>query len=467
MTDKTFLYVLIICFISEHVLSVKLNVVEVLQELLIFESCNKGKMIKIYIANEDRIIKYLAFGIFVSALSLSLIGLLGFNHVTLLNIAAWGIISLRLLLVQGTLQINKLRSKVPVLWLTGGMIGQIHCEIQEHFFDLASAARLFIISIIIMFFYCFEWKFNFDRTSLNRLYRTLFFIGFVSAIYASIKQRNIIKSAFNGDFMSTWLYRAFYSTRNVYAVICVFSFFAAFYFLINKMNVLWLIILVFLFLNVFLTNSRNALLMIFSFLGIYLIMSFSPQNRVFICLFLFIVAILMASIILNSDFLTKFFGGRFVHIYNGEDSTHTRFAWWKHVIEKMINDHAIIFGLGDGYVEDYMWHTFGVGSTHNVYLDVLFKGGILRIGLYISIMIRSFKNILWIGDRKLKNFWISMFVSIICHSIFDSFGTIFSTSYFSFFTTILIVFIPQYLCGQRNISSTNCYVEGNIGNELF
>ena len=205
-----------------------------------------------------------------------------------------------------------------------------------------------------------------------------------------------------------------------------------------------------LILQVILTNSRNAQVAILVFACVFFLLQFSPRIRIIVIVSVILCSGIFIFYILSDDVWMTLLLERFLHTnasMSGQDSSIIRFQMWYDACLCLSENIAWLCGMGDSYVSEYLLQKYSLGSSHNVFMDLLFTGGLVRLGIYIATLIDAYKVICKIKDFVIRNVLIATFYTVIVHSFFDSFTIMFQSGYYSVIVTLLIVFIPQYYEG--------------------
>ena len=283
--------------------------------------------------------------------------------------------------------------------------------------------------------------------------------GMIAALYAFIFQSNLWMNVLAGNHVgsSGWQYYSFFGQRNRFAACMYLSAVGcgALYCLTRKK--IYCVAALFLLIQIIFTNSRTSL--IAALVAIAVLIYKTSKNRVFTCAVVVLIAFL--AITLFSDDLFSQFSAYLTH-YDGYDSASIRTDMWEYGLGLVLQDTHWLFGFGTGTQEDVLMPLFGVASFHNMYVEVLFEGGIVKLGLYVVIIIYSIylakSNENFCNDGIFSFFYLPFLSSWSVFSLFESSATPFSTTFFSFVTGILLVLIPRCYGNQKK---DDCYKAWN------
>jgi len=413
--------------------------------------------LRLNISKEYQMMKTVCAGIiitFFGMCSLRKVGSMGvFNDVALL-IFLFGI------LIYGDVHsVNKPACYLGVLGIIGGICGNIYAYLYWGNFELSDLYRSIMISIRFIIFFGIKWNTIISYKEHKAILKLIVFEGVLAMGYALLEQHDLIRECISGNAKG-WFYRSFFSTRNQFASLCMLSIFAAAVLYKMTKKITW-ILLIFLFISqIFLTNSRNALLSVIIF-GMGIIW-FKLPNKDKIMAFIFAVFLIaLIPIIVNVDA----FGGIRSYFYHenstyagGGDSTRIRFDMWKEVIRNIAQSNSWIMGCGINRETKYLFQKFGLGSAHNAYVDMIYGGGIIWLLMYVYMILASIKNTC-INMNKYRNIYFAIWAAISFHGLFDTFCCPLMSSYYSYLVIILVVFIP------KSFAEEEVYDKERVGRE--
>ena len=299
-----------------------------------------------------------------------------------------------------------------------------------------------IIAVWCSYFFscCICYK-RFSQKDIIFIYKTIVGCGCVVCAYAILDNFSLFLSMVKGEG-DTGEYVSFLRQRNIFAAYCYLSSIPALYQKKKKKEKLFLLLFLFFGIQIFLTTSRNALLCY----GLLAVISFymKTKNKLLIYFCLILLPIVIYSIFGGFDS----FYDRFRHeTSDGTDSSMIRFVMWLSCFDFISNNNAWIWGLGIGSAYQYLTPLFNLGSSHNMYIDVIFGGGIIFLLVLVIPLIYSCKCILKNEDEAYKITMVGGIVSYILYGFFEAGMTLFVATFFSVTSTLLFVMIPLNYTG--------------------
>jgi O-antigen ligase len=177
------------------------------------------------------------------------------------------------------------------------------------------------------------------------------------------------------------------------------------------------------FVGVFFTLSRTGILLLFSGLGIHLILSHRKRNiTLTMTVFLFSALALW----FFSDQIVSILQSIFPSIRQGTDTVGLRYEIWRGGL-RMWLEHPI-FGVGIGrFPERIAFYSPGLRyeyiTAHNTYINMLAETGIIGFLLFMFLLLYAFKNFLScktsenIDAVSFRNIWLSVFLVILLGSM--------------------------------------------------
>ena len=112
-----------------------------------------------------------------------------------------------------------------------------------------------------------------------------------------------------------------------------------------------------------------------------------------------------------------------------------------------------LFGFGTGTQNIALMPLFGVSSFHNMYIELLFEGGAIKVGTYLILIASSVvvakSNATFTDARLFRLFYLPLLVSWLVFSVFEAGATPFSTTFFSFVMSVFLIVLPRCLCRKR------------------
>lgn len=315
------------------------------------------------------------------------------------------------------------------------ILGNVFVEFHRHIFFTA----MLILSLGI------KWEKYLTIQFTISFLKTIYMIGVIAALYALIFQgQHIMPVILKNSYSDYEAFTSFFSQRNVFACCLFFSSCAGvFLWEIYKKKFFLFFQLLFV-LEIYCASSRASLLAV----GIMICIYFYIKTRKNILIFL-IVAIMMIPL-LYYYIIPAFTGIQHVEAYTGITSSEIRFINWTRGIEMLKSSKAFVTGLGMGSEDVFLKRYVLYGSFHNVYIDLLFQGGLIKLSIYIIALIFTFLLILKIKSKELRSCFLAGFSSYIVYSFVESGAMLFSISYFSFLATCLFCVLPQ-ACLRENM----------------
>lgn len=236
--------------------------------------------------------------------------------------------------------------------------------------------------------------------------------------------------------------KSFTNNKNTFGVLILFGVFSEIY--LFAMDKKWwrLPLIIYYFASIFLTLSKTSIVcaifvMIASALYWFIKSLFGRHKTMSIVLFSIFLVVLgvLAYLLFHSEiFDDSFVGNVFKAIkkalLNPEGSTlEAREIIWKKLFALVnSNPKFLIFGLGDAnfpfafaFASDTLWkYSF---YTHNGFLEMLGRGGLIRFSLYIALIVYTFYLVLThLSSKKSKCGWLYLifFVTFLMRSIVET-----------------------------------------------
>lgn len=235
-------------------------------------------------------------------------------------------------------------------------------------------------------------------------------------------------------------FASFFSNKNTFAMVLGVGIISSTYLLVTERKLRYLFILLFLFINLFLTNSTNGFLSSLIFLMLFFLLLFYKN---IIRVYIFGLSSLVTLIIL---YIRGYFDGIIdFFVYRDFTEFSGRTDIWKVGIRSFL-DNPII-GIGIGKTEDTLSaNGFGESQFHNSYLEILVAGGSLLMTIYIILTIIYIVNLkkLYKFNRLLGSLYIAAFFSFLFNIFFESYS-FFSNGFYSGIITIFYLLIPMLL----------------------
>jgi O-antigen ligase len=273
--------------------------------------------------------------------------------------------------------------------------------ISSFYMDLSFSRTASFIGIIsITFFYELPFIFNIELKRFFSIFNKLFilFLSYSTVIilYYLIKIRSPIAIiAYVQEYLPIY--------PNYFAMFLVIHFCAR-VFLLKKRS---LIIDLWVFAVILITLSRTALLGLIIFYLIYIIGNnrFSFQNKLAVVLIAVLLLIPLSYFVLMSKGAS--FGSTLEHTFL------TRYFRWETAIEVFAEHPLIGYGLDRSVNIVSNYHYIGgnmpeLGSTHNDYIDVLIKSGIIGLLVFLAFCMK----VICEGIRKSRLLFLIMLLML-------------------------------------------------------
>lgn len=282
-----------------------------------------------------------------------------------------------------------------------------------------------------------NWNDYLDKEDLYFLLKVIYGIGIFASLYAIVIQNQKWIGVLSGRARkyNAWDYRSFFGQRNVYAYFCFLSIVAAMYLLNLTKKKRYLFGMLLLALQIYITDSRTAILLTLLFFAIYLYLNLGKKGKfvlsaISVCLILFIVTFADLSLLI----------GRFYHATDTSfgDSGSLRLNMWYSGIRYLFSKKAFFCGFGFDSQGPYLEPVFGLRSFHNAYMDILFQGGIIFLGLHLYLIAQVTKTVLKMGNEKYRYISLSFIIVFLFGCLFDSSAMLYSSNYEAVLSTLMV-----------------------------
>ncbi|MDP4268279.1 MAG: O-antigen ligase family protein, partial [Bacteroidota bacterium] len=219
--------------------------------------------------------------------------------------------------------------------------------------------------------------------------------------------------------------------RLTFAMLIVVNFFFDKELRINKYGYLWAFALPLLLKTLAFTASRGAILCFFSGL---LIIGMLLKTKWFIkpiIFLLFIASILLAFSILDKN---PVFHERYLKTVEGHDTAHRMEIWERLSDLFYVNP---IMGIGETGYNQSTIEIFGrVRGSHNVYIEILLKTGIVGLFTFLLFIYSELKRSINSWANESKPFPLVMLFAILF--LFTNIQGLYNKSIYLFFALILV-----------------------------
>lgn len=288
-----------------------------------------------------------------------------------------------------------------------------------------------------------------NRADVVLLLYVVLLFGLVAALYAFVFQAtqwmNVLRGNQAGS--NSWQYFSFFGQRNRFAACLYLSLFCgASLFVLTKRKP-FIIAVAFLLFQIMVTNSRAAL--VAALLFVLACACFGSRNRVLTGFALGCASLFVAS--LFSKELMSQLSTYFSH-YGGFDSASARIDMWEFGVEELMEGGVWLSGFGTGTQNIALTPLFGVSSFHNMYIELFFEGGAIKVSTYLILIaasaIRAKNNSAFAKERLFRLLYLPLLISWLVFSVFEAGATPFSTTFFSFIVGVFLVVLPRCYVGD-------------------
>ena len=336
------------------------------------------------------------------------------------------------------IKIYKIRLDIFLILIISTIIGWNYG--LRHFKDLESYFAQLVVFLLSYFLcICVDWSSKLTINNLDMIMKVFLACSTVSVVYADVFQYDLIIRVLTNDSAAkaSWNFYSFFSQRNIYACVCFLAIISSIYLFERFKKKRYIVALLCFIFNLYITDSQTSIFSAIFFLMLYIY--FKSKYKIFL-----VVSIILAIIV----FLLSSTSFSFSMIFSnhmtsfGVDSGRLRMNMWLEAIEQLHVNKAWLCGMGDGSNCVYLINEYGYGSFHNGFIDVLFKGGLIRLISYIFIIYISWKKININNNIGYKNVMKSALLAFCLYSCFEAGGMFFELNYFAVTTTMLFIMIP-------------------------
>lgn len=283
-----------------------------------------------------------------------------------------------------------------------------------------------------------------NRADVALLLYVVLLFGLVAALYAFVFQvtqwTNVLRGSQAGS--NSWRYFSFFGQRNRFAACLYLSTVCGSSLFVLTKRKTFIIAVIFLVFQIAITNSRTAL--VAALLSVFACVYFGSKSRLPIVFALGCVSLLAVS--LFAEELASHLGAYFSH-YGGYDSASARTDMWEFGMRELAEKGMWLFGFGTGTQNIALMPLFGVSSFHNMYIELLFEGGAIKVGTYLILIASSVvvakSNATFTDARLFRLFYLPLLVSWLVFSVFEAGATPFSTTFFSFVMSVFLIVLPR------------------------
>lgn len=289
-----------------------------------------------------------------------------------------------------------------------------------------------------------------NKADVSLLLYIVMLFGFAAALYAFVFQMpqwvNVLSGNRAGS--NSWRYFSFFGQRNRFAACLYLSIVCGVVLFALTRRKKFAVVVVFLLFQIIITNSRTAL--VAALISVFVFVCFNSKSRLLIgaasgC------AILVAISMFSED-LGSYLGVFFSH-YGGFDSASVRTDMWGYGISELMESGMWLFGFGSGTQNIALTPYFEVSSFHNMYIELLFEGGVIKFGSYLVLIASSIycakKNEAFSEWNLFRSLYLPLLISWLAFSVLEAGATPFSTTFFSFLMSVLLFILPR--CCSVNV----------------
>lgn len=374
-----------------------------------------------------------------------------------INYLCWFTLCIVFFLKERKIKFSKEYIIIFTVIIFNAIIGAFFGKIYLHL-DFTNLHQGILTGLAIVIVMGIEWKDYLKEYGIILIMKFVFWIGIAISLYAIIIQNRYLIGVLRGidRSISAWLYTSIFGQRNIYAYFCFLSSVAGKYLFDITRKKGYIFGLILFALQIYVTDSRNAILSLVLFYIMCAFLRYGKRGRV---IFIFSIIVIGIGSIFFMDINTLL--GRLYHGTKSPygDSGVLRLAMWYSCIKYLITNNAILTGFGYGAQTQYLMPLFDLGSAHNAYMDILFQGGIVLLGIYIYMVVKVFKAILVVGNPIYMYTSLSFVLVYLVNNLFDSFSMLFSSNFAGIPTTIMICILTKIgvenrkveIAGKKNI----------------
>lgn len=274
----------------------------------------------------------------------------------------------------------------------------------------------------------------------------------LSSAYALITQLDYVINILNSIdvHFNSWFFRSFFFTRNIFAGFCLISVIAAVYNYFFSKKKVYIFISLFFITEIILTTSRASLVCVIFFVLLAWRGVYKSKTKIMMA------AILCFLLLLASVYFTFFsdlsFNNHLSHNTElGIDSGKIRTLLWRSSIIDLMDNTLLLFGLGKGAIERLLMPIYGLGSSHNIYIDMLYENGIIYFMVMLHVAVVSIKKILRADDKLFKSVMLSLWATMLLYGVFEATFIPFYANYLSILVTIMLIVIPKYYISTKQV----------------
>ena len=352
----------------------------------------------------------------------------------------WGFLVLYFLKIKSTFEKKMIAMAICLAVSEAIGVALAACNGLSTIYDVH---QWFIFMVCMLVILSIPSNIKVSQWQVERVMKAIVLMGMVASLYAMIVQRDQWVCVLLGisPSINSWQYVSFFSQRNIFAVFCFLCSIPAVYLLLQKGAFRYLFATGILAFQIYITNSRGALVALLLFFGLLFYFRTKKKIALLFCVVCF-------SIFWASFFSINFMSilENYIHIdtATGEDSFFSRLSMWQQGVEYLISSKAILTGLGFGAASQFLSSQYGFGSFHSAYMDLLFDGGLIMLIAYLSALVKLFQRMLRNQNETLKVVLTAGFISYCFYSLIESGSMLFSARDQAVLVTTLFGIIPVF-----------------------
>ncbi len=292
----------------------------------------------------------------------------------------------------------------------------VHPDPTTYAFTSEERFRFFLsaictcLSLYVFFVYAPLGKKN--RAVFYFVYEAMIVFALVSVFYSYIKEAESYRQIFSGHLFEPWCAPvAFYGQKNIFARFLMVGVFAELYLVYVDRHYFRYLVAAYLCASILFTADKTIIVILFFLIPMFLVfqgVTLWKERRKTAIAHLSVLGVFLLGILLLFVIPKQSLGPlqRLVDLIvsgaHGGGTVEARKVIWDHCLEIWKDSPvSIVFGRGS-YAYSYLINnamdfvTEGIGTSHNVWIEALGRGGILRLlvsvyflGGFIFILVRN------------------------------------------------------------------------------
>jgi len=323
-----------------------------------------------------------------------------------------------------------------------------------------------IVALIIPPTLFFIFMILFNNVSMNAKVFEKFlklFIAFVifACVFNFVVNYGVITSITSDVEGYQLALSSFFDNRNTFGFYLFLGIVSNIFLLLNKQtrSVILYTTLAIMLTSLLLTLSRTSIIALIVCLTCFLIL----QNRTMLYVKGFLIAGAMGLVIILSPSLLGFIKENIIRADSGLTGRDYVYSSALNIAQ----DTNILFGAGYNSSIETLNQSTGYSSTHNSYLSVLVRGGVILFGMFVMGIIFSIRKILQVrkSNVQLGDLLLSILVGYLIYSFTES-RVFFFSSVPDFIVTVFVILVPLYLSNWHKVRSVT-YKKQKITGEIY